>query len=244
MTAQLRAELLKVRSTRTTIGLVLGMIALVLLFVVLTASLTGVSQISTSDDQLGMFGIGAFSGLFSALAGILLVTGEFRFGTIRPTLLFTPRRERVIGAKAAAALAAGLVFGVLATALAVGVGAAILSGRGIEIAPGSSDFALLALGTVAGAALWGAIGVGLGAVVRNQVGAIIGLLAWGFVIENLLFALAPSEGRFTPGEAQNALMGQSDPHLLDPLPAAAVLVAWTIAAVVAGAVMAVRRDVD
>ncbi|HSD02106.1 MAG TPA: ABC transporter permease subunit [Gaiellales bacterium] len=244
MTAQLRAELLKVRSTRTTIGLVLGMVALVLLFIVLTTSLTGAREISSVDDQIGVFAIGSFSGLFSALAGILLVTGEFRFGTIRPTLLFTPRRDRVIGSKAAAAFVAGLVFGVLGAALAVGVGAAILSGRGIEITPSGSDFALLALGTVAGAALWGAIGVGLGAVVRNQVGAIIGLLAWGFVIENLLFALAPSEGRFTPGEAQNALMGQGDAHLLDPLPAAAVLVAWTVAAAVAGAVMTMRRDVD
>jgi hypothetical protein len=150
----------------------------------------------------------------------------------------------VIGAKAAAAIFAGFVFGVLGTALAVGVGAAILSGRGIDISPGGSDFALLTLGTVAGAALWGAIGVGLGAVVRNQVGAIIGLLAWGFVVENLLFALTPSVGRFTPGEAQNALMGQSDAHLLDPLPAAAVLVAWTIAAAAAGAAMTMRRDVD
>ncbi len=244
MSAQLRAELLKVRSTRTTIGLVVGMVALVLLFVVLTASLSGVSEISTADDQLGMYGIGAFSGLFSALAGIMLVTGEFRFGTIRPTLLFTPRRNRVIGAKAAAALIAGLVFGVLGTALAVGVGAAILKGRGIGISPSGSDFALLAAGTVAAAALWGTIGVGVGAVVRNQVGAIIGLLAWGFVVENLLFALAPSYGRFTPGEAQNALMGQSDSHLLDPLPAAAVLVAWTVAAAVAGAAVTNRRDVD
>jgi hypothetical protein len=244
VTAQLRAEILKVRSTRTTIGLVLGMVALVLLFVVLTASLSGVSEISSTDTQLSMFGIGAFSGLFSSLAGILLVTGEFRFGTIRPTLLFTPRRDRVIGAKAAAAVVAGLVFGVLGTAFALGVGAAILSGRGIGIAPSGGDLAFLALGTVAGAALWGAIGVGVGAVVRNQVGAIIGLLAWGFVVENLLFALAPSVGRFTPGEAQNALMGQGDAHLLDPLPGAAVLIAWTVAAAAAGVAVTVRRDVD
>ena len=33
MTAQLRAELLKLRSTRTTLGLVLGMLALILLLV-------------------------------------------------------------------------------------------------------------------------------------------------------------------------------------------------------------------
>jgi ABC-2 type transport system permease protein len=241
---QIWAELLKIRSTRTTVGLALGMGALVLLFVLLNGLLTTVRQISSVDDQRSMFGIGAFSGVFSALAGILLVTSEFRFGTIRPTFLFTPRRNRVTGAKVAAALTAGMVFGVVGTGLAVGVGAAILAGRGIAVSLDSGDYALLVLGTVAGAALWGAIGVGIGAIVRNQVGAIIGLLAWGFVVENLLFALAPSVGRLTPGQAQNGLLGQTDAHTLDPLPAAAVLIAWTVVVGIAGALLTARRDVD
>ncbi len=40
MIAQVRAELLKIRSTRTTIGLVVGMIALILLFSLLSGLLT------------------------------------------------------------------------------------------------------------------------------------------------------------------------------------------------------------
>ena len=40
MIAQVKAELLKVRSTRTTLGLVLGMIALILLFALLTGLLS------------------------------------------------------------------------------------------------------------------------------------------------------------------------------------------------------------
>lgn len=244
MIDQVRAELLKIRSTRTTIGLALGMAALVLLFVLLNGFLTTVAEISSVDDQRSMFAIGSFSGVFSALAGILLVTSEFRFGTIRPTFLFTPRRNRVTGAKVAAALTAGVVFGAVGTGLAVGVGSAILAGRGIPVSPHTGDFALLTHGTVAGAALWGAIGVGVGAIVRNQVGAIIGLLAWGFVVENLLFALVPSVGRLTPGQAQNGLMGQTDAHTLSPLPAAAVLIAWAVVVGIAGALLTARRDVD
>ena len=40
MIAQINAELLKIRSTRTTIGLVLGMVALIVLFALLGGLLT------------------------------------------------------------------------------------------------------------------------------------------------------------------------------------------------------------
>ncbi|MEP6640723.1 MAG: hypothetical protein ABJB93_02330 [Gaiellales bacterium] len=233
MIRQSRAEVLKIRSTRTSLGLALGMIAIVLLFVLLTALLSSVSSLTGQEDQRNLFSIGSFAGLFSALAGILLVTGEYRFGTIRPTFLFNPSRVQVVAAKVTASLLAGFVFAVVGEALSVGVGAVILNSRGITLSLHSHDYELLTLGTLVGTALWGGIGVGLGMIVRNQVGAIIGLLAWGFVIENLLFALAPSVGRLTPGQAQNGFMGLTTDHLLSP----AVLC-------LAGTVLATHRDVN
>lgn len=244
MIAQTRAELLKIRSTRTTLGLALGMVAIILLFVMLTAFLSAAGDLTAKEQQRSLFSIGSFAGLFSALAGILLVTSEYRFGTIRPTFLFTPRRSLVLAAKVAASLLAGIALAVIGEVLSVGVGEAILNGRGISIALHGKDFELLTLGTVAGTALWGGIGVGLGMIVRNQVGAIIGLLAWGFVVENLLFALVPSVGRLTPGQAQNGFMGLTDKHLLDTPAGGAVLLAWTVALCVAGAALAARRDVS
>jgi ABC-2 type transport system permease protein len=241
---QLRAEVLKVRSTRTTLGLVLGMAALILLFVILTALLTSVNEMGQRDQQRDLYSIGSFAGLFAALAGIMLVTGEYRYGTIRPTYLFTPKRSTVLVAKVAASLVAGLVFALIGEILSVGVGGVILNERSISIALTHHDYWLLTIGTLIGTALWGGIGVGVGMIVRNQVGAIIGILAWGFVIQNLLFGLAPTVGRWTPDSAQNGMMGMTDSHLLDPGPGAVVLVGWTIAICVAGAVMAARRDVN
>lgn len=243
MIPQLRAEILKVRSTRTTLGLVLGMVAIILLFVILTALLSSVGEMSQRDRQRSLFSIGSFAGLFSALAGIMLVTGEYRFGTIRPTYLFTPRRSIVLVAKVAASLVAGFAFALVGEILSVAVGGAILDERGISIGLTHHDYWLLTIGTLIGTALWGGIGVGLGMIVRNQVGAIIGILAWGFVIQNLLFALAPSVGRWTPDQAQNGMMGMTDAHLLDPGVGGVVLVGWTILLCIAGAVMAARRDV-
>ena len=244
MIPQIRAEIIKVRSTRTTLGLVLGMIAIILLFVILTAWLTSVGEMSGREQQRNLIAIGSFAGLFAALAGIMLVTGEYRFGTIRPTYLFTPKRWLVLVAKVVAALTAGFVFAVVGEVLSVGIGGAILDQRSISVALTHHDYTLITIGTLIGTALWGGIGVGLGMIVRNQVGAIIGILAWGFVIQNLLFNLVPSVGRWTPDQAQNGLMGLTDAHLLDPGVGGATLVFWTVVICAAGAVMAARRDVN
>jgi ABC-2 type transport system permease protein len=242
--AQTRAELLKIRSTRTTLGLLLGMIGLALLFALLTGLLSKTGHLTAKEDQRGLLGNGSLAGVFAALAGIMLVTSEYRFGTIRPTLLYTPQRVRVIAAKLVAGVLAGLAFGVIGEGLVFGIGYGILAGRGIIVSLNGGEITLLVLGTLAAVALWGAIGVGLGAVVRNQVGAVIALLAWGFVVENLLFAFVPSVGRFAPVHAQNALIGLTTTHLLAPAAGGAALIGWTLALALAGVILTRRRDVS
>ena len=182
MIAQTRAELLKIRSTRTTIGLILGMIALILLFTLLTGLLSHPSGLASKEDQRSFLSLASLAGVFSALAGALLVTSEYRYGTIRPTVLFNPARSRVLSAKVIAGALAGIAFGVIGEAIGWAIGYAILEGRGITVALNSSDIVLLRLGGLAGVALWGAIGPGLGAIIHNQVGAVITLLAWGPVL--------------------------------------------------------------
>ena len=86
------------------------MIALTLLIVVLSGLLTHADGSARSEDQRNLFGNGGVALIFSALAGVLLVTSEYRYGTIRPTFLFTPRRSRVLSAKLTAGLLAGLVL--------------------------------------------------------------------------------------------------------------------------------------
>jgi ABC-2 type transport system permease protein len=243
MTSQLKAELLKIRSTRTTLGLVLGMVALIALFSLLTGLASNARDLVSTEDQRDALAVGSFAGVFAALAGIMLLTGEYRYGTIQPTYLFTPRRRRVLAAKLAAGALAGLVFGIVGAALGFGIGYACLAGRGIDYALSGGQTALLLLGTVALTALWGPIGVGVGALLRNQVGAIIALLAWGFVVENLVFGLVPAVGRFGPVHAGDGLMGLAEDHFLQATAGGLVLVAWAVAVSAAGAALAVRRDV-
>jgi ABC-2 type transport system permease protein len=241
---QIKAELLKVRSTRTTIGLLLGMIALILLFTLLTGLLASASSFSGTENQRQFLGISDLAGVFSALAGVMLVASEYRYGTIRPTVLFTPHRSRLLAAKTVAGALAGFAFGVVGAAISWALGYTILTSRGITFALNSGDIILLVLGGLASVALWGAIGTGLGAVVRNQVGAVITLLAWGFVVDPLLFGLVPSVGRFMPTYAGDALVGLTTKHLLSPPAGGIVLIGWTALLAGIGFALTARRDIS
>ena len=140
--------------------------------------------------------------MFSALAGRAACDQRVPLrhdppdGPVQPGALTRPQPPRSI-----AGALAGIAFGVLGEAIGWAIGYAILDGRGITVVLNSSDILLLTLGGLAGVALWGAIGAGLGAIIHNQVGAVITLLAWGLVVDNLLFGLAPSVGRFMPTRA-------------------------------------------
>jgi hypothetical protein len=54
----------------------------------------------------------------------------------------------------------------------------------------SGDFAQMIAGGAAAAALWAALGTGVGAIVRSQVGAVVGLCVWLLLIETVLAAYA------------------------------------------------------
>ncbi len=220
------------------------MIALILLFTLLTALLSHPSGLASKEDQRSFLSLGSIAGVFSALAGALLVTSEYRYGTIRPTVLFNPARSYVLSAKVIAGALAGIAFGVSGEAIGWAIGNAILDGRGITVALNSSDIVLLTLGGLAGVALWGAIGAGLGAIIHNQVGAVITLLAWGLVVDNLLFGLALSIGRSMPTRAADAMMGLKVHHLLSPGAGAVILIAWAAALAAVGIALTARRDIN
>lgn len=248
MSAQFRAELLKLRSTRTNLGLFSAMLGLVLFVVALHGFGVSAERISDRSAQLNtVFGwAGLLGSLFAALLGALSMTGEFRYGTIRPTFLVTPRRGRVVAAKVWASMLIGSVFGLLAAAIAIGTGSVVLATRGLEIRLDGGDYALLFAGGAAGAALWAAIGVGLGAVVRNQVPTVVGITAWLLFVEQLLLgdiSFLGDVGRFMPGALAKAVGGLGHDPVTAPGIAVLLLALYAAAAVAAGWAATTRRDV-
>jgi ABC-type transport system involved in multi-copper enzyme maturation permease subunit len=244
-----RSELLKQRTTRTTGLLFLWMACLVALIVLLHVSSLKAENLSPRDGQLKVIGWGTSIGaLFSSILGAMSITAEFRHGTIRPTLLATPRRVRVVVAKLLASILAGLVVGLLAEGLAAALEAAGLAVRGIHIALTGGDLAQLLTGGALAAGLFAAIGVGIGAAVRNQVAVIIGLCIWVLVIETTLIGNIPSAGKFAPGAAAGAIAGavqtQAPSELVAPALGAMLLTIYAVAAAGLGARTTTRRDIN
>ena len=245
MNPVLAAEVLKLRTTRTTTGVLVGMVGVVLLAVALHSFGLPADRLSTAADQRKMFlDVGSNMGMvFAALVGALIMTVELRYGTIRPTLLATPRRGRVIVAKAWTALAVGAATGSLAAGLAGATGTAFLRVRGMNVDIPVDQYLRLVLGGAAAGALWATIGVGVGAVVRSQVPAVVGLFVWVLFVENVLIAGVPSVGKFSPGALGRGLAGQQVDAIRNPLLALSLLAAFALISIVAGLTAATRRDV-
>jgi ABC-type transport system involved in multi-copper enzyme maturation permease subunit len=245
--ALLRAELLKQRSTRTALGLFAAMLSLVLLAVLLHGFGLPAENLVASRMQLMVLGRGEFLGvLFAALLGAMTVTAEFRHGTILSTFLVAPRRGRVVAAKVGVSALVGTGFGLIAGALAAVAGTASLRARGIDLQLEQGDYVLLVVGSAAAAALWAAIGVGVGALVRNQVPALIGICAWLLFVEGLLtgdVGVLGDVGRYLPGAAASAISGQDPSTLLTPEIGLMLLASYAAATAVAGALAISRRDV-
>jgi ABC-2 type transport system permease protein len=249
MIAQLRSELLKQRTTRTSLVLLAWMVGLVALVVALHVVSFSGADLARRDNQLRILGLGTTIGaLFAALLGAISITSEFRSGTIRPTLLVTPRRTRVLAAKLAAAVLAGLGVGLLAEALSAGAEAVGLGVRGIGVELAVGDYAQLLAGGALAAALFAALGVGVGALVRNQVAALIGLCVWLLLLEPLLLGDVPSAAKYAPEAAAGAIAGaiesQTADSLVAPALGIALLAAYAALAGLAGALAFTRRDID
>lgn len=247
MIAQLRSELLKQRTTRTTGALLVWMLALIVLIVLLHSYGLSASALKVASNQPKVYGWGTSIGaLFAALLGALSITSEIRTGTIRPTLLATPNRTRVIAAKTIAAAIGGVGVGLIAEALVAAIASVAFTTRGIPIAITAGDFVQMLLGGAAAAALWAALGTGVGAIVRNQVGAVVGLCVWLLLIETVLIGQVPSVAKFTPGASAGALAGMlqsaTSLKLLTPAVGALLLVAYTAVAAGTGALTTEKRD--
>ncbi|GAA1977662.1 hypothetical protein GCM10009718_12610 [Isoptericola halotolerans] len=213
-----RAEILKLRSTRSAwvIGIVAlaGAVLVQALTVVmprvldrldrldaltspgpatdLVPDLVALTDLGTAGAQRGMLdllgngpsGTGSVgvATLCMLILGALAGTTDFRTGGIVPTALVVPSRTRVLLGKAAATAVAAATIGVgLALVSALGLATAVLSTPGAGLAVDGGDV----LGTwarglaVLVAFAW--LGLGVGILVRNQVAAIVVVVAVAFV---------------------------------------------------------------
>jgi hypothetical protein len=184
----------------------------------------------------------------AAILGILCVTGEFRHKVITTTLLATPRRWRLVVAKSVASIVWSVYYCVASLAMVAALGIPLLVSQGGStmalwhqvrpVVPGLfGSFALIAL-----------YGVGFGTLVKNQIAAVVAVLAISFIIEPIVIGVSPEVGRWLPAAAAAAVSGDIlgkgiRAYLLSWWLGAIVLAAWGVVPVVVGYFTTFSRDV-
>lgn len=244
-----RAELLKLRSTRMLYLNVLGALAFVPLSVataILSAGDPGAGPaLTTSEGLRNVISAGSSGSLVILMLGVLVMAGEFRHNTATSTFLISPDRSQVVRAKLIAASIVGLVLALAASALTLVIALPWLARKDIDVDLLGGDVAPVLLGGIAATALYALVGVGIGAMVRNQTAAIAGAAVWVVIVEGLLVSFEPDVGRWLPGGAATALSGVATANggLLPMWGAALLLTAYGLAFATAGTRFVLHRDV-
>lgn len=237
------AEWLKLRTTRLLLGLVPAAVAISSAAVAGAAlSADGARLLESSEGIRRVLSVTGTGAILVLIIGVLVATGEYRHGTAADTFLTTPRRHHVLAAKLAVGAAVGLGAGIVIAAAGTGIASALYALEGARFPFGDAEVWLTLAGAAAYVTLFAIVGVAFGSLVRNQVVAVAGALAWFAVVEHTLVNLAPDIGRWLPAAAGQAIVRTPLDGLLSPVAGVAVLAAYGTAIAAAGIRIAATRD--
>jgi ABC-2 type transport system permease protein len=244
MRNQIASEFRKLATTRSIYAMLAGLAVIVGLGVVAIVTDTGAGDLAVPLERQAFLHVSlTIAPLFGLLLGLRSFTDEFRYGSIVPTLLASPDRRRVLGAKLVATAGGGIALTLAATAVSIAIGVPLLLAKGVEIVWSAPAMAEV-LGRLIGATvLWTAIGVGLGLAVKHQVAAIAGALVWLLAAEGIFSGLVPNIAKYFPGAAGFAIVGINPADLLTPGLGALLLGSYAAVAVGVGAVLMQRRSI-
>ncbi|MEV4711929.1 ABC transporter permease [Micromonospora sp. NPDC049374] len=214
--------------------------------------------LDTDTGVRSLLGILGYTALVPAVAGTVAVTAEYRHRTVAVTFLFAPRRWQVLAAKLAAYAVVGLAYGLVLAGTAAVALFAVAAARGVNLGiPAPTVLALLGRIGVA-MMVYLLIGVGMGALIRNQVAALCVVIGYLYLGEtllmmipgvNLLYPILPGGATaaltdFTyVADAMSEQLGSTTIHLLPPAVGALVLTMYAVTAAAIGVIVPMRRDI-
>ena len=266
-----RSELLKIRTTSTWWLLGIGAFLATALAFAINAWLAhqvlsgngedfGVSgdQAAAPAQAANLYTSGQYLGLlFVMLIGILMVTNEFFHQTATTTFLTTPRRTSVILSKLGAASLLGFGFWLATTVIDLVAGSIFLTldGHGTQLGEWTVHRALLL--NLLAYAIWTILGVGIGTLIPNQLGAVITaavLYLVGTQVVQLLFfllsgwldsqAVVKWQVVWPAVASQVMISGGSTELTPDWWVGALVLVGYALVSGVFGVLITRRRDIS
>jgi ABC-2 type transport system permease protein len=243
LTSLLGAEWLKIRTTRTLLWYLLGLVVIVGIAVAGQVANAPDFILESEEGFIDTLEASTAATFFTLLFGIIGMTGEYRHATITHTFLATPVRDRVVAAKVITYAGAGFLLGLFAVLVTFAMALPWLAAKDADPTLLDRDVGLFLVGALATAALWGALGSAFGSVLPNQVGAIVVALLWLLIIEHILTGLLPEIAPYTPGGAARGLMRIDGEDVLPMWSAAAVTLGYVAAFAGIGARLVIRRDV-
>ncbi|MDP9093924.1 MAG: ABC transporter permease [Actinomycetota bacterium] len=244
-----RAEFLKLRTTQVWFWLLVASVAITALSVV--GQIAGTSNaIELQAHTRDVFASAHMAYIAVFVLGILAVTTEFRYQTITASVLATPSRWALVTAKLVAYALAGIAYALVCLVVELAIAVPWLSGRHIQMQFAHQMGAIAAvLGVVALMAL---VGMGAGALIKNQIVAVaVGLIVL-LILENLILIIPGIKHAYPylPGGAINAMTtrraGDRSLNGVQLLPiwgGALVLFAWASLMSIFGAGVTMTRDI-
>jgi ABC-2 type transport system permease protein len=189
-------------------------------------------------------------GLLMLVLGVVSSAGEYRHGTITTTFLVAPDRRRVVVAKFLAIGLMGVAVTSACALLVLGITVPWLSADGQSLGSlgiSGSDLAAIVGQVCAFTAISAMLGVGVGALLTNQIAAIVVVPVLVFVVDPLISLLIDGYDTYSIGGLWTALGGESSEdagyRVLEPAPAALLYFAYAAVVAAVTAAIAPRRDV-
>lgn len=238
-----RAEILKLRTGRGPWGIASGLLVLAAILVCVQLAGESTRELRSEETLRQVLSTGgATAPLFVLALGILGMAGEYRHGTIAHTVLGAPSRGYVMASKLLVYASAGLLLGAAAVIATYAIAGPWMAAKDAGFSLGDPIPREVALGSMATCTMLAALAVGIAALIRDQVVALLVAASWTLVVDTVAMAAAPDFGKFLPGGARSSLVGQPGDELLPGGTAALVLLAYTVAFGAAGAWLLERRD--
>lgn len=242
MTPTLRAEVRKARFTRSlwalpAIGLCIAAVGAVLLVTIVEGA-----EVPSRLSQLGPLRFGPTNfGLLLLVVGIRTFADETQHRTLSSTFVRRPSRHRVAAAKGLVASAIAIGFCVAADLITIPIIAIGLSARSLpmtyDLAATGAMLARVALAMV----LLSALGVALGAAIRNRTVAMVSAVVWFALGEDIVGALL-HVGRYLPGAAVQGLVSNTSTPTHPAAVASTLVLVGYLALAAATAAVSLRRD--
>ena len=205
----------------------------------------GYPPVGTQRYETLVFSVPAQTSALLLILGIIGMTQEYRHRTATPTFLTEPRRGRVITAKLIAYALVAVPFALAIVLVDVLVVTIYAGARGAAPSLSADNLQTLAASGLV-LVVFAVIGVGVGALLPNQVGAIVGSLVYLNLVEPIVAGVGAIQGayKWLPGGAVKAITSDFQaPELLQPWQGGLLLLGYGLLAAVLGTFLAVRRDV-